>query len=470
MRTRGWLIAAGVFAALTVAFHLIDANVQTVAYVATGVASAACLFVGAWWQRRRRPLPWVLLGVAMLLWTAGDVVFERYAEVYPSPADILYLAGYPVLAAALVVLVHRRIRGSGLGSALDAAILASGAALGAYVYLLSPLASLNDVGWLEKLVSLSYPVSDLLLLGLCARLAFSRRWRHEPVVLMLLAALACLLAADLAYVYLQVTSGYEPGLLDLGWLASYGLLAVAALHPSSGDLSDPVPEDEGAPTNSRMVALGAATLIAPAVLASQALRGDELDGLVIAVVAALLFVLVTYRMAVLVRQVQRQAEQLDILSRTDSLTGALNRRALEARLSEELARASRERTGLALAMLDVDRFKHFNDTWGHQAGDRFLRDAVTVWSEHLRPTDVLARYGGEEFVILLPACTASEAFAIMERLRTATPDGETCSAGIAVWDGTESGDSLLGRADSQLYLAKERGRDRTELGVPAAHV
>jgi hypothetical protein len=112
-------------------------------------------------------------------------------------------------------------------------------------------------------------------------------------------------------------------------------------------------------------------------------------------------------------------------------------------------------------MLDLDLFKRFNDTHGHLAGDRLLRSAVAAWSECLRPTDVLARYGGEEFLVLLPACGAGEAFEIVEHLRAATPEGKTCSAGIGVWDG--SADSFLGRADTQLYLAKSRGRDRTEL-------
>jgi diguanylate cyclase (GGDEF)-like protein len=466
MRARNRWALTIAFIALAAAFYLSAGAAQSVIYVGIGALSAVAIFAGAWWRRDDRPLPWVLLGLAMLAWTMGDIAFDLLPEGFPSWADALYLAGYPLCAAALIVFVHRRIRGSGTGSMLDAAILASGAGLGAYIYVMAPIAGEVGVVWPVKVVSLAYPVADLLLLGLCARLAFSRQ--RVPAALLLVAGLGCLLAADLVYAHLQVTSGYEPGLLDAGWMASYALFALAAVHPTAQILADPVPEEEGPPSGTRMLLLGAATLIAPAVLASRSLRQDSLDGLVIAIVSASLFGLVTYRMAGLVRQVQRQAEQLDILSRTDPLTGALNRRAFESRLAEEMARAERDGQPLALAMLDLDRFKRFNDSHGHQAGDRLLREAVAGWSALLRTTDVLARYGGEEFVILLPSCGPGEIHPAVERLRTAIPGGQTCSAGAALWDGEESADALLGRADDLLYVAKAKGRDRTEVRPSAA--
>jgi diguanylate cyclase (GGDEF)-like protein len=112
-------------------------------------------------------------------------------------------------------------------------------------------------------------------------------------------------------------------------------------------------------------------------------------------------------------------------------------------------------------MLDLDRFKEYNDRLGHQAGDRFLREAAGAWRGVLRETDLLARYGGEEFAIAMPGCDAVAASILVERLRSLTPDGESCSAGLACWDGSESADQLVGRADSALYAAKQSGRDRT---------
>ena len=152
--------------------------------------------------------------------------------------------------------------------------------------------------------------------------------------------------------------------------------------------------------------------------------------------------------------------QLQETARTDDLTGLPNRRAWEEELPRELARAARDSRPVCVAMLDLDRFKRFNDDRGHQAGDRLLKQAASAWASELRASDMLARYGGEEFALLLPGCTLEGAQALVQRLRTAMPDGETVSAGIACWDETESAESFLGRADAALYSAKRGGRDR----------
>jgi diguanylate cyclase (GGDEF)-like protein len=152
--------------------------------------------------------------------------------------------------------------------------------------------------------------------------------------------------------------------------------------------------------------------------------------------------------------------RLERVARTDALTGLPNHRAWEEELPREVARASREGSPLCVAILDLDRFKDYNDHHGHQAGDLLLKEIAASWQQRLRATDVLARYGGEEFALALPGCLAVEAESLLERLRDAMPHGETCSAGLAWWDGEESAQALFGRADSALYVAKARGRDR----------
>jgi len=84
-----------------------------------------------------------------------------------------------------------------------------------------------------------------------------------------------------------------------------------------------------------------------------------------------------------------------------------------------------------------------------------------VWRKALRPYDILARYGGEEFSLILPDCSVPDAVSLVERLRGVTPEGESCSAGIAEWDRAEQPDALVGRADAALYRAKRAGRDRS---------
>lgn len=152
--------------------------------------------------------------------------------------------------------------------------------------------------------------------------------------------------------------------------------------------------------------------------------------------------------------------QLEQLARTDELTGLPNRRAWDEELAKEVARAQRDDQPLCVAMLDLDRFKSYNDLRGHQAGDRLLREAAAIWRSTLRPYDTLARYGGEEFGVILPNCSVEEGMRLVERLRRSTPEGETVSAGIAEWDRGEGHEAMVGRADAALYAAKAQGRDR----------
>ncbi len=153
-------------------------------------------------------------------------------------------------------------------------------------------------------------------------------------------------------------------------------------------------------------------------------------------------------------------ERLEQVAKTDDLTGLPNRRAWQEELVRELARAERHRSPLCVALLDLDHFKRYNDEHGHQAGDRLLKEATAAWQERLRVTDILARYGGEEFTLALPMCGPEDATPLIERLRAATPEDQTCSAGLAYWDGEESAEALVGRADAALYAAKRAGRDR----------
>lgn len=162
-------------------------------------------------------------------------------------------------------------------------------------------------------------------------------------------------------------------------------------------------------------------------------------------------------------EAEREAliEKLDSLARTDELTGLWNRRAWDDELSREFARASRESGHLCVALLDLDGFKAYNDSHGHQAGDELLRTVAESWRGHLRVTDVLARYGGEEFAVALPAWPLKTALVVVERLRTDIPAGQTCSAGLVAWNGKETAEELVSRADEALYEAKRAGRDRT---------
>ncbi len=169
---------------------------------------------------------------------------------------------------------------------------------------------------------------------------------------------------------------------------------------------------------------------------------------------------------------QTQIRHWENFALSDALTGLNNRRWLDANIDRVVERSRIEGQALSVIMFDVDRFKRFNDKWGHQAGDVALRTLAHVVRTHLRSIDLAARYGGEEFVILLPATTSEQAEGIANRLREKiahTPCGiangmelpaVTVSMGLTeLSDELRDSDALITTADHALYDAKQAGRN-----------
>jgi diguanylate cyclase (GGDEF)-like protein len=167
------------------------------------------------------------------------------------------------------------------------------------------------------------------------------------------------------------------------------------------------------------------------------------------------------------RQLEEANARLEERSLTDKLTGVANRAGFDQRLHEEIERCKRYGSQLSLLMLDMDHFKHYNDTYGHLAGDEALTAASRTMQEVCRPVDVIARYGGEEFAVILPTTDRDGAIHTAERLRqaiAATPLGTgsiTVSIGISTLDSTgKPPRQLIQEADEALYEAKGSGRNR----------
>ncbi len=182
----------------------------------------------------------------------------------------------------------------------------------------------------------------------------------------------------------------------------------------------------------------------------------------------------TGAMAAGLLRVASQIDQVDLLratSRTDALTGLANRRVLTERAETEMARSRRSGAPLSVAILDIDHFKAYNDEFGHLAGDQVLASISLLMADRLRGQDLLVRYGGEEFCTLLPDVDAIGGRVVVDELRAlarTTPSHTvvTISGGVAQWDGAESFEALLERADQALYTAKRSGRDRTVVANP----
>nr|WP_244962502.1 GGDEF domain-containing protein [Oleiagrimonas soli] len=172
------------------------------------------------------------------------------------------------------------------------------------------------------------------------------------------------------------------------------------------------------------------------------------------------------------RQLEEKSRELEMLANTDGLTGVFSRRHFFTLFEQELARARRGGATMTVLMLDVDHFKHINDTYGHAAGDRVLVRIAETCRRELRRIDTLGRLGGEEFAALLPRSNRAAAAVTAERLRSViaalsvdSEQGEairfTVSIGVAeLTHPDESADALIERADAQLYRAKRNGRNR----------
>ncbi len=279
-------------------------------------------------------------------------------------------------------------------------------------------------------------LSAALLIVLTVAVTAFAPWERMPEYLRALPAFAYLVSAFLISIATRGRLDFgEIALLPVVWLAVYGTLG-------------------------ELVALLVATaLIGLAPLSIPGEASGTGTRLVFQIATATILGVVVHQV---VEQVRSQAGHLRSLARRDDLTGVANRRAWD----EELSRAVRgagQGEPLAVAILDLDDFKAFNDRAGHQAGDRLLREIVAAWGSQLRRSDTLARIGGDEFAVLLRDCQPEAAEYVMERLCASIPDGITCSAGLAAWEDGEPPQSLLSRADAALYRAKAAGRNRVEV-------
>jgi diguanylate cyclase (GGDEF)-like protein len=353
---------------------------------------------------------------------------------------------------------------------VDATTIATGFGLLSWVFVIGPAVGEPHVGFGTQIWGILFPAGDILLIAMLVRLLLGDGARNHSFRL-LMASLLVFLAGDIAWAVINQLA-VDPGtlgnrLLSTNFFIAYLVMGAAALHPSVREVGQKAVAPERRVSRRLLTALTVASLIAPGLLAMEVAQGRVRDGFAIVLGSVALFLLVVTRMAQLLGEIDAQAHQLRRLARVDELTGLPNRRSWSSELPHAIERARREGAPLAVAMIDLDYFKRFNDEYGHQAGDRLLKGAAAAWTAELRAVDQLARYGGEEFIALLPTATADRAAEILDRLRAATPAGQSFSAGVAVWDGVETSDELIARADKALYDAKAQGRRRTSVATPA---
>jgi diguanylate cyclase (GGDEF)-like protein len=478
MRAHRWFLLAGAVA--SVAYVLVpDGIVRAAVFDGMGLASVVALFVGIERHQPLRLAAWRLVAAGAGLMMAGDLVWDVYElgfhlDPSPSPADVLYLLAYPAMIAGSVLLGRSRRPDVARSATLDGAIAGLGAAILGWHALVVP--RLTEVGLtaLERIVSSAYPILDLVLIAVVVRMIALLRVRSASSW-WLLTGFVSLLVSDLIFAQLQASNAYlSADWLDLGWLASYIALGVAALHPSMKGLG------EAAVARSSRLGLGGLLLVAPSLAAGQVVlmldrlsERDAFDAVVLTAASFVVDALVILRIASAIRGHQRAEAELQDRAVHDPLTGLANRTLARDRFEQAVGRSRRAGGSVALHLVDLDRFKVVVEELGTGAADRLLVDVARRLQGVLRETDTLAKLEADQFLVLSEHPDATEGPRVLaDRLLAALAapfggdGGELfvrASIGVRTTGGFHPFEVVAGDAEAAMSRAKDRGRNRYEV-------
>jgi diguanylate cyclase (GGDEF)-like protein/PAS domain S-box-containing protein len=302
---RAWWLYLALMAPIAVAYLAGPLNAGPVFNV-IGFSAVIAIVVGVRMHKAAARLPWYLIALGQTFLVAGDVLSYNYkaffgtALPFPSVADPVYLAVYPLTVAGLLLLIRARNPGRDWASLVDAMIVTIGLALLSWVFLIAPYAhdAMLDPG--TKLVSIAYPLGDILMLGVAVRMAVGGG-RRSPAYYMMIMAIAAVLVTDSIYGWITLHGMYTPGdPLDGGWIVYYVLLGAAALHPSMRSVSESRAANVKL-TRARILGISVATLIAPVVEMLDSSASGSLTRIVIGSAAIVMFALVVGRMIGLAR-------------------------------------------------------------------------------------------------------------------------------------------------------------------------
>jgi two-component system, cell cycle response regulator len=410
---------------------------------------------------REERLGWLLIGGSLLAWTAGEayftsVLWDLASPPVPSPADVGYLL-FPVLAlAGIVALACARVRGADRLMAADAATaaLAAGAVSAALVFG-AVVGVVGDGDRLALATNLAYPVADLLLLATIVGIGGLQGWRVNRTWVLLALGCLCFTVTDGVYL-VEVAQGtwISGGIWDAGWWAAAPLWAYAAWSPAAARSA------RVAPTRSArdLLPLGFAA-VALAVLVTAAVEPVNL--LAVALAAAALVASIA-RLHMTLRAHTASLHHARGEALTDALTGLGNRRLLATDLDERFAALAGD-DELMLVVFDLDGFKHYNDVFGHPAGDAALVRLAARLRDTVGPDGLAYRLGGDEFCALLGPADIGWAAQLARCSAALSEEGEGyaigCSYG-AILLPEEAADTTdaMRLADQRMYARKQDGR------------
>jgi diguanylate cyclase (GGDEF)-like protein/PAS domain S-box-containing protein len=340
MRARAWLVylATGVIATLVFLFvpgMRIGGLLNLIA-----LSSPIVILVALRLNHVEYKLPWVLIALGQVFFVTGDVITYNYdrffgAELpYPSIGDVFYLSVYPCLFLGILLLIRHRSPGRDRDSAIDSLIVGIGVGVLSWVFLIAPYTHDSSLTTVQKLVSIGYPLMDLMLVTGAIRLAVGGGKKNQAFYF-LLAAVIALFVTDAMYGWLLLHGGYDnqTGYLEGGWAAFYLLFGAAALHPAVRLFSERSTEGRTRLSRTRLAVLAVVSLTAPltdAIIVSRYSTGTQrTDQLVVIVASIILFLLVIARMSGLVRQQEKSAGRERALREAGvALVTATNREAI----------------------------------------------------------------------------------------------------------------------------------------------
>ena len=428
-------------------------------------AAIACLVRAS--DYRREHAAWVLIGLAMLCWGAAEVYWTAFIEgnasaPYPSPADVGYLAFYPLAYAGLAMLVRARAHEIDWRLWMDGLIATLGtAALGA-AFVFDFVANSATGTTLEVLTTLAYPLGDIAMLSILVGVIALTGWRPGRTWSLLLAGLAALVIADIAYT-LQVTDAALPGgeWINPIYLFAAVCLGAAVWQPKeAAEITSPHGDER---REIVVPAVFAAVMIGLFAMQYNSASGGLSTVLWVATMSA-----VIVRLAMSDRENRKLLEEV----RTDSLTGLSNRGRMEGDLAAIFERGGPEQPAM-LYLFDLNGFKRYNDTFGHPAGDELLKRLGAALKAAVGEDGSAYRIGGDEFCLLL-TCAESRFDAVARAAAAALAESDRGVEVGSSWGAAaipaEAGDpsSALQLADVRMYAQKEARRaTRAEIKVTA---
>jgi PAS domain S-box-containing protein len=329
MKRRAWIVYLGVGISTLAAFLFTPVRTGAL-FNLIAISGAIAILIGIQINEPKQRLPWYLFALGQTFFVTGDVITYNYDRLFgtplpfPSIGDFFYLAVYPCLIAGLLLLIRRRTPGGDRESALDSLIVAIGVGAVSWVFIMAPIARDSELDPVSKLVTIAYPLMDLMILTAAVRLAVGTG-KRPPAFYLMIAAVVSLFVTDSIYSWISahgIVYDNSSGFLEGGWGLFYVLWGTAALHPSMRLLDEPTPVREVRYPRRRLYLLAGASLMAPIVMVFQATRGEPVDVPVLAVCSGVLFILVLIRLNGLMvdvtehRRTERQLREAETKYRT----------------------------------------------------------------------------------------------------------------------------------------------------------